>query len=374
MTGVFLSYSRKDRNFVCRLAADLELLVGDVWIDIEDIPGGQNWSDVIQRGLDDCEAMVLVISPDSMKSHNVQAEWQYLLDQGKPLIPVRYRPAQVHFQIHRLQYIDFYQREYDMALKQLMLALRWSGVQFQANIPLDPYVTLPAHQPPLPVRRRRKRRPVRWIAAAVGVVMVLVFLLILALTHTASGSNDAQASGTLAAHNQGVGQTLVGAAVEQPVALAVATPTALPAGAGPNAKSAVEPTVGSIVIPPVNPNEAELLLVYNAYLPTFDLINVSGEDLDVLSLSFAGTQYVAASAWLQSPEWNGAALRAENCMGFWGYGVSEPRRPNACQKRQVWWASDWVTFWTGETFDVRYDGRYVTTCVVEIGRCWVDLY
>src|SRR5215216_746190 len=104
---IFVSYSRKDEFFARRLAQSLSQLGADVWIDIEDIPAGLRWSSAVQQGLDVCNAMIVLVSPNSMGSRNVEDEWQYYLDQSKPVIPVLLRPSKIHYQLTRIQYIDF---------------------------------------------------------------------------------------------------------------------------------------------------------------------------------------------------------------------------------------------------------------------------
>jgi WD40 repeat protein len=124
MPKVFISYSRKDEDFARRLATDLDRLGADLWIDTDDIPPGVNWSTAIQQGLDTCEVLVLIISPDAMESGNVEDEWQYFRDEGKPIVPVIWRSApRLHFQLRRIQYVDFAAQEYDLALSQLRLRL-----------------------------------------------------------------------------------------------------------------------------------------------------------------------------------------------------------------------------------------------------------
>ncbi len=124
MTRVFISYSRADEVFARRLATDLDRLGADVWIDVDDIPPGVNWSTAIQQGLDTCDALVLIISPDALASKNVEDEWQYVRDEGKPIIPLLWRPVpRLHFQLRRIQYVDFHRQPYETALAQLRVRL-----------------------------------------------------------------------------------------------------------------------------------------------------------------------------------------------------------------------------------------------------------
>lgn len=128
MTKIFISHSSKDTDFAVRLAQTLTKMGITVWIDLEDIPAGMKWSTVIQQGLNECEAMIVILSPDAMASRNVEDEWQYYLDKRKKLIPVRWKPVDVHFQLNRIQYIDFYEQEFSRAFAQLISELERQGI------------------------------------------------------------------------------------------------------------------------------------------------------------------------------------------------------------------------------------------------------
>ena len=120
MTHVFISYSHQDTDFANRLADGLVSLGVESWIDRAGIQAGERWSSSIQEGLDASRALVLILSPGSMASTNCEDEWQYFLDQGKPVLPVLHLPAKIHFQLSRLQYIDFHGQPFDRALPQLV--------------------------------------------------------------------------------------------------------------------------------------------------------------------------------------------------------------------------------------------------------------
>jgi formylglycine-generating enzyme required for sulfatase activity len=132
MARIFLSYSRRDEPFARRLAGALSNMGADIWIDVEDIPAGMKWSSAIQQGLDEGDLLIVIISPDSMASRNVEDEWQYYLDHGKPIVPVLLEPAKINFQLNRLQYIDFHVQAFDIAINQLYAELRRKGLTLDA--------------------------------------------------------------------------------------------------------------------------------------------------------------------------------------------------------------------------------------------------
>ncbi|MBI4762786.1 MAG: toll/interleukin-1 receptor domain-containing protein [Chloroflexi bacterium] len=91
---IFISYSRRDSEFVTRLASDLDKQVAGVWFDQSDIQLGEKWHDEILKGIRDCKAFVLVLSPDADKSKYVHEEVNKALELGKTIFPVIYRPAE----------------------------------------------------------------------------------------------------------------------------------------------------------------------------------------------------------------------------------------------------------------------------------------
>ncbi|MFN8377111.1 MAG: TIR domain-containing protein [Anaerolineae bacterium] len=167
MSSVFISYSRKDERFARQLATALSNRGYDVWIDVEDIPAGMKWSSAIQQGLDSANAMIVVISPDSMASTNVEDEWQYFLDQRKPVIPVLLREAKIHFQLSRIQYIDFLRQPFEPAFDELVAEFSHKGLVPGTPVPPPPAVRPPAGRVPI----------WGWAAGAFALLVGLLILL-----------------------------------------------------------------------------------------------------------------------------------------------------------------------------------------------------
>ena len=170
MLDVFVSYSRKDQEFALQLATSLREAGAEVWIDIEDIHAGTKWSTAVQQGLQQCQLMLVVISPDSMASNNVEDEWQYFTDHKKPVIPLMLRDTEIHFQLSRLQYINFKDRDYTSAFRELHREIRRRGFELNPlNSTADdkqPPPSLAISSPPPP------RRAPRWIPV---LALLLVF-------------------------------------------------------------------------------------------------------------------------------------------------------------------------------------------------------
>jgi len=119
VTRAFISYAHADAEFATRLATALPGLGIEPWIDRDGIHGGARWSSSIQRALDGCDALILVLTPAAMASSHIEDEWQFTLDKGKPVLPVLLEPTDVHFQFGRIQYTDFHGQPFEAALAKL---------------------------------------------------------------------------------------------------------------------------------------------------------------------------------------------------------------------------------------------------------------
>jgi hypothetical protein len=105
--NIFISYSHVDREFATQIASALAKEGVNIWIDVEDIPPGENWRTAIDEGLKTAEIMLLIISPESMASVEVQSEWNYFLVEKKQIIPVLYRKAEIPARLRLIQWVDF---------------------------------------------------------------------------------------------------------------------------------------------------------------------------------------------------------------------------------------------------------------------------
>jgi hypothetical protein len=128
MSRIFICYSRKDQEFKERLLTSLTKHNFETWVDSQNISVGDYWSDKVQEGLEKSDIMLVIISPDSMKSRPAKDEWEYFLDKGKPIIPVLWNDAERHHRIHSLHYVDFSRQDFDVAFAELQGELRAKGI------------------------------------------------------------------------------------------------------------------------------------------------------------------------------------------------------------------------------------------------------
>src|SRR5579871_4087224 len=106
---VFLSYASADEEFAKSLSSHLSRRGFSVWTDEELLPGDNAWLR-IGEALKRSKALVVLVSPDSMRSEYVRHEIEYAL--GNPgyegrVFPVEIRPTQdVPWILRRLKPLD----------------------------------------------------------------------------------------------------------------------------------------------------------------------------------------------------------------------------------------------------------------------------
>lgn len=128
MGQIFISYSRADKDFVDRLARDVERDDElDVWTDREDISGGEDWYSAIGRAIRECAAFVLVLTPSSASSEKVAQELSLADKHHKRIIPLVCKrcevPDELDLMLARRQWIDF-TPDYDDGLRRLIGTLK----------------------------------------------------------------------------------------------------------------------------------------------------------------------------------------------------------------------------------------------------------
>ncbi len=89
--NIFISYSRKDKDFVQQLHQLLTKRGYRTWVDWEDIPLTADWLQEIYQGIESANHFIFVISPDSIASTVCKQELQHAVENNKHLIPIVYR-------------------------------------------------------------------------------------------------------------------------------------------------------------------------------------------------------------------------------------------------------------------------------------------
>ena len=103
---IFVSYSSKDRPFAINLAKELNSLGANVWIDQLGIKLGENWDNAIENALDSSNTLMLLLSPTSVQSQNVQDEVSIAIQENKKLVPILIKECDLPMRWQRRQYAD----------------------------------------------------------------------------------------------------------------------------------------------------------------------------------------------------------------------------------------------------------------------------
>src|SRR5678816_2991943 len=117
MAQIFISYSRKDIGFARKLAGDLEKAGYEVWWDLTDLRGGDDWPRVIPAAIEASQYVIVVLSPNSAISDWVEKEYTQALGLRKRIIPIMLRQSRVPFALNNINYINFADGEYTDNLK-----------------------------------------------------------------------------------------------------------------------------------------------------------------------------------------------------------------------------------------------------------------
>jgi hypothetical protein len=76
---VFISYSHKDEALARQVVMFLENAGLNAWYDKREIMPGDNWAEKVAEGLKECDAMVVLLSPDALESDHVRWDISYAL-------------------------------------------------------------------------------------------------------------------------------------------------------------------------------------------------------------------------------------------------------------------------------------------------------
>jgi hypothetical protein len=162
MQKIFISYSRKDIDFVRKLAGDLEKAGYDVWWDISDLQGGDDWVRGIPDAISSSQFVLVVLTPASTESEWVRKEYTQALSLRKKVIPIMLVPGSIPFSLNTINYINFATGEYADNFRKLLEAMDYTG---------EPPITQPFEKRILP-------EVVRKFAIPIFLGILLLFVMV----------------------------------------------------------------------------------------------------------------------------------------------------------------------------------------------------
>jgi len=124
---VFVSYSRQDSRICARICDTLCGAGLVIWVDSAELqPGTPSWKSSIQKAIDGCGCMVVLLSPNAKESRWVQSELDYAEIQEKRIYPVLVRGNKrtaAPFGYTLAQWVDV-QEDYEAAMEQLIRTIK----------------------------------------------------------------------------------------------------------------------------------------------------------------------------------------------------------------------------------------------------------
>ena len=164
--NIFVSYSRRDLDFVEKLAKDLIDAGYEVWYDLSMIEGGDRWAQEIQAGINRSEIFAIVVTPNSMASEWVEKEYLFASRRGMKIVPLLYELCELPIWLLNIQYIDIVGANYTRNFHQILESFENYGRREGDVKPL-----------PLPLAKRITKFLPRLQNAS-----ILILILALALT------------------------------------------------------------------------------------------------------------------------------------------------------------------------------------------------
>lgn len=101
----FISYSAKDEDFVEPLCQKLKVSGVQLWFAKWDIKPGDSWNKSIDDALEKCAKMLVILSPSSVASEEVQGEYYTFFDEKKPVFPIVYRNCKIPRRLKLIQHM-----------------------------------------------------------------------------------------------------------------------------------------------------------------------------------------------------------------------------------------------------------------------------
>ncbi len=127
MSRIFVSYARQDASVVDPLAKSLEAAGHEVWIDRSAIQAGAHWQGEIVSGIERADVFLILLTPASIQSENVERELGLAYVRNRAILPVVVHPVAVpprlQYAFAGLEYVDISQQEVLVAARRLLDAI-----------------------------------------------------------------------------------------------------------------------------------------------------------------------------------------------------------------------------------------------------------
>ncbi|MCE9646525.1 MAG: toll/interleukin-1 receptor domain-containing protein [Chloroflexi bacterium] len=131
--NIFMSYSRRELGFVDDLVSKLEAQKYTVWLDYRALIPGAPWGEQIEKGLNDSDTVLLVVSRAALASKYVTSEWHHFLDTKQRVILLIFEAVDLPKELEKFEWVDF-RGSYKAGLKELFFQLE-NPIQEEHPVP-----------------------------------------------------------------------------------------------------------------------------------------------------------------------------------------------------------------------------------------------
>lgn len=129
---IFISHTWEDNDLVYQLGTELKNAGIEIWVDYNDVRGGDNLPERISEALQWCNTLLLIWSEAASKSYWVKLEWTNAISLKKVIIPCRLDSTELPSILANTKYINF--SDVKKGLIQLRQTLRLPGVSWNNSL------------------------------------------------------------------------------------------------------------------------------------------------------------------------------------------------------------------------------------------------
>lgn len=216
MPDIFVSYASADRDAAFRIVGFLEGQGIHCWVAPRDVSPGVEYGHAIINAIEQCKALVLVLSDQSNDSQFVRKEVERAVSKTKVVLPVRIREVtpsgSLEFYISSAQWVDAWKTPMEQHLMPLVAAIKAMNSPDSAPVRSGPLHTTQVSTP------TKSHSP---ILVGVAVIAVLLAGILGTLWNTGKSSSPPQSTGvepTVVATPVITNPTTQTVAIENPIA------------------------------------------------------------------------------------------------------------------------------------------------------------
>ncbi|MEO8002362.1 MAG: toll/interleukin-1 receptor domain-containing protein [Arenimonas sp.] len=151
MPDIFVSYASADRDAAFRIVGFLEGQGIHCWVAPRDVAPGVEYGHAIINAIEQCKALVLVLSDQSNDSQFVRKEVERAVSKTKVVLPVRIREVtpsgSLEFYISSAQWVDAWKTPMEQHLMPLVAAIKAMNSSDSAPVRSSSLPSAPAATP-----------------------------------------------------------------------------------------------------------------------------------------------------------------------------------------------------------------------------------